>query len=413
MGNDTLRIVDDIRAIDATRRILDYCGCVDFIADCALVFTQEGEVMSEFKQPSTNPRMMQSSIFGNEKFYYATNIPCNKIAEMSEPEIDEIVKTVVDYYYEQGFPYYEIEVNHIRREYQHLAYFDVSTLELPDNQLEQNMLGLRTANAFHKGMWSTKCKNALTPMDVFSDRKLFENAIRKRIGLSDTKLRPFNIRKSLKVFSGVQSVSNFRPTIAKWVYQKFVPKNGCVLDPCMGYGGRLLGAYTSDIGTYVATDPNKEAYQGNLEMLKTLKSIDDNGKNIQLFNEPFEDFQPNILFDLVFTSPPYFNTEKYSDQGGTQSYVRFPTYEQWVDGFLQTLISKSFDLLKDGGYLVLNVGEPIIDDTLRLARSLFGTPEIYYMRLSKILGNGKKNEVSHKLEPIFCWKKSINQNRSN
>jgi hypothetical protein len=33
-------------------------------------------------------------------------------------------------------------------------------------------------------------------------------------------------------------------------------------------------------------------------------------------------------------------------------------------------------------------------------------PEVYHMRLSKMLGQGNKDTVSHKTEPIFIWKKT-------
>ena len=38
--------------------------------------------------------------------------------------------------------------------------------------------------------------------------------------------------------------------------------------------------------------------------------------------------------DLCFTSPPYFDTEKYSDED-TQSYKKFPTEDGWVNGFFE------------------------------------------------------------------------------
>ena len=37
-------------------------------------------------------------------------------------------------------------------------------------------------------------------------------------------------------------------------------------------------------------------------------------------------------FDLVFTSPPYFAKEAYSDDE-EQSYKKFNQYETWVEGF--------------------------------------------------------------------------------
>ena len=334
-------------------------------------------------------------------------IPCSILKTKSVSEIDDIVSVVMEHYYKMGFPYYPIDIEKIKKEYEYLLNFNVSDLELPDNHLQQNMAGLNTVNSFHPEMWSTRCKNAKTPMEIFMDKELFRTALTKRIKYSDTKLAPFNIRKSLKAF-GVQAVSNFRPTVAKWVYQNYAPKDGIVLDPCMGYGGRLFGAFGSHIKEYIGTDPNRECFNGNKKLYDELvyTAYSKRFPRMELYNMPFEDIVFENKFDLVFTSPPYFNTEKYSDQNKTQSYIRYPEYDFWRDNFLEKLIKKSYDYLKSGGYLVLNVGKPIIEDTLEIGQKVFGvTPETYWMRLSKIMGQGNKSDVSHKVEPIFIWKK--------
>ena len=41
-------------------------------------------------------------------------------------------------------------------------------------------------------------------------------------------------------------------------------------------------------------------------------------------------------FDTIFTSPPYFNVEKYSDED-TQSYVRYKNIDSWNKNFLHKL----------------------------------------------------------------------------
>lgn len=335
-----------------------------------------------------------------------SKIPCTKIKTLPEEEIDAIVDVVIEHYYEVGFPYYEINEAKILKEFESLCDFDVKRLELENNTLQQFMLGLNTANSFHPEMWTTQCKKAKTPMDIFLDRDLFKTALKKRIKYSDTKLVDFNIRKSLKAF-GTQAVSNFRPTIAKWVYEKFSPAGGDVLDPCAGYGGRLMGAMCSHVGSYIGVDPNVDAINGNKELQKTIKKIAlRKTPNVTLIQSPFEDVRLEDSYDLIFTSPPYFDIEKYS-QEDTQSYIRYPTYESWKNNFLKVLIEKSKTLLKKDGYFALNVGGILIDDTRSIGDEVFGTqPEIYYMRLSKFLGQGNKNSVSHKLEPIFIWKKN-------
>ena len=47
------------------------------------------------------------------------------------------------------------------------------------------------------------------------------------------------LRQSIKIYSGTQSVSNFRPTEEELIYEKY--GDGVVWDMSCGWGGRLLG----------------------------------------------------------------------------------------------------------------------------------------------------------------------------
>jgi hypothetical protein len=341
-------------------------------------------------------------------YEHVAQMKCTEINQLPEEQIDEIVEVVIDHYYAVGFPYYPIIPEKIEKEYNYLYNFDVSKLDLPDNHIQQNMAGLNTVNTFHPEMWTTRCRNSKTPMEIFKDRALFKKALRKRIKYSITRLIDYNIRKSLKAFGG-QAVSNFRPTVAKWVYERFCPAWADVLDPCMGYGGRLMGAFcTSKIASYTGIDPCQEVLVGNIALQESLIRASGRKEFPQINMEklPFEDYRTDSRFDLVFTSPPYFDIEKYSDED-TQSYKRYPVYKDWKEKFLWSLISHSHLFLKTEGYMVLNVGAPIDKDAFEIGMLIFGTkPEIYHMRLSKLLGRGNKNEVSHKTEPIFVWKKA-------
>jgi tRNA1(Val) A37 N6-methylase TrmN6 len=77
-------------------------------------------------------------------------------------------------------------------------------------------------------------------------------------------------------------------------------------------------------------------------------------KQVELYNIPFEDFQTDKKFDLIFSSPPYFNTEKYCNEE-TQSFKRYPTKLEWKNGFLKKLIEKSYQFLKTDSYFVINI----------------------------------------------------------
>ena len=74
-------------------------------------------------------------------------------------------------------------------------------------------------------------------------------------------------RKTLKIFTGTQGVSNFRPTAAHAIYNRFLPDGGTTWDMSGGYGGRLLGAIKTHIN-YIATEPAKETFDGLTQIAK-------------------------------------------------------------------------------------------------------------------------------------------------
>jgi len=79
----------------------------------------------------------------------------------------------------------------------------------------------------------------------------------------------------------------------------------------------------------------------------------------------------------VFTSPPYFAAEGYSDEA-TQSYIKFPSYEEWLDGFLAPTLKTCVDYLKEERWLLWNISDvvlsssylPLESDTIKILESL-------------------------------------------
>ena len=347
---------------------------------------------------------------------FLTTVPCDVLHNLlTDPQKEEVVDRIFNYYRKIGFPYYETDDVIVLKEHRKFMNFDTNTLVLPNNELNQAMLGLSITNAFFPNMWSVKCKKQKTPMDVFSDDTLFKEAIRRRIKMSDTKLAPFNIRKSIRLFSGAQSVSGFRPTIAKCLIDILFPNgnNLSVLDPCMGWGGRMYGFVCSNkVKEYTGFDVSTEAINGlnNLKD-KLIKLEIDNNTKINIHQHPFED-AGNILktydkFDLVMTSPPYFDIEKYSTDAD-QSYNKFNTYDKWLAGFLRPSIQLSYDNLKTDGYIAFNVGYgKLYDDTHKIIGEIFGKVDaVYKMRLSRLCGRGiDKSVEKFKYEPIIIAKK--------
>ena len=61
--------------------------------------------------------------------------------------------------------------------------------------------------------------------------------------------------------------------------------------------------------------------------------------NLQPEDFDYSDYQD--YFDLVFTSPPYFNVERYGDDD-TQSWVRYKSIDGWNEYFFTQWIRKNY-----------------------------------------------------------------------
>jgi hypothetical protein len=151
--------------------------------------------------------------------------------------------------------------------------------------------------------------------------------------------------------NGVGYAHEFPPYIARVHFISF--NANTVLDPCAGWGGRMIGAASLGIH-YVGCEPATETYKGLLRLGEWLKQFD-TGFDFRIINKPFEDVEESELgeFDLAYTSPPYYDTELYSDEE-TNSCNRFTTFEKWVEGFYLPMIRKALKLCRQG--FVLNVG---------------------------------------------------------
>ncbi len=223
------------------------------------------------------------------------------------------------------------------------------------------------------------------------------------------KLFPIGL-KAFRV-SFCQYAVNFPPLTAKYLYERYTQhivedepskKDSIVIyDPSAGWGGRLLGAMgIRDDRTihYIGTDPNTDhliengtstKYDDLGEFYNTRtnrgKSLFPHTHSFQIFRDGSECIRDNPEFrrfragvDLVFTSPPYWAKECYSEDA-TQSCTKFgDSYQQWVEGFLRPTLETAVEWLKPNRYLLWNVANvkfgkdmmPLEDDSQKILDSL-------------------------------------------
>lgn len=183
------------------------------------------------------------------------------------------------------------------------------------------------------------------------------------------------------------SISIFKPIIAKNIYCMFKPKS--ILDFTMGWGGRMVGACSLDINNYIGIELNKNLIKPLTEMKKELNKY--STTNIDLiFNDCLKVDYSKLYYDLVLTSPPYYNIELYH---GTNKR----TIEIWNEQFYKPIFIKTYDGLQKGGIYCLNVP---IDVYKNVCINVFGK---YHKRIEMYkTKRGDPNNEPVK-EYIYIW----------
>ncbi len=229
---------------------------------------------------------------------------------------EEMVRAAWRYWRQSGFPHYQLSGDDIALEFNRLLAQDTKAAFGRAGALG-SVVGLRLANFFQPGMWSVRVGRYRSPMDVFRDDELLGAAIERawtiwpdRYGANSSTLR-----RMLKTFPSTASVSNFRPTLARAVMERYSPAGSTVLDFSAGFGGRLTGCLTLE-RNYIGIEPNADQVIGSRSTVSALIPLRHRRATAEIVEGCAEDLLPQLparFATLVFSSPPYFNWERYSD----------------------------------------------------------------------------------------------------
>lgn len=170
--------------------------------------------------------------------------------------------------------------------------------------------------------------------------------------------------------------TNFLPIRAKAIYERFCPENGIIYDYSAGFGGRMLGALSSNNNyKYIAVQPNSDTYYNLLQLGQIIEGITNRTNSFQIYKQGSENFIPKEKIDFAFSCPPFFDLQKYSNQP-TQSIIKFPQYEDWLKYYVKPTIKNCYNSLKQNGifatdlmnYKKGNTKIYLIEDWLKLAQ---------------------------------------------
>ena len=276
-----------------------------------------------------------------------------------------------------------------------------------DGAYSLNNMGANILTQFFPEILDVVKSGKASPRDFFKDDK-------RLLGYCKTVLKyctsPLEMFKMMS-FRGSSRCYNFRPATAKALYELYGKENSKVLDTSSGFGGRLLGFFTAkNTAEYVGIDPNTADSCNKFILYMSRYFTNKKAYVNKIGSEDFtiENYpQYENYFDISFTSPPYFNIERYSDDI-TQSHVKFNTYDAWVDGFYRNTIYNSCNSLKLDGVFAVNISW--VDNIKEYTEEFLNDCGFYIIKEDKYLLRIHPRESSYgsdkmsKYEPIWVAK---------
>lgn len=356
----------------------------------------------------------------------------------------------------------------IIKDFIELRQFDINGILKPDTYGNNNILcyfkflasGL---DQYFPEMLDTKTLMK-APIDRLRDKDQFRKIFIEKLlldGMSnlnkDGSNFCFAFHKCFRKGNFTQTVGNFQPLYMKFiileafhaalVYNNGL-KNDCfvVVDPCSGYSGRLIGTlcafhevreiykkrFRRELNlVYICTDPNTIVHDrfNNIidDWFTQIEPEPETIKYFHFFKDVIGCETPEFLLfcknsfkkigvngaHLAMTSPPYFSQEKYSDDKA-QSYLKYPKYGVWRDGFLKRMIQNVYELLLPNACFYLNISDvkqngkifPLGADTIELSKFIgFTLAETYKIALTTIPKSKTEDNAKFKYEPIYKLRK--------
>jgi len=145
--------------------------------------------------------------------------------------------------------------------------------------------------------------------------------------------------------------SIFDPVLCEIIYKWFCPDNGHILDPFAG--GSVRGIVSNYLGyKYTGVELSPDQVDANIKQAEDIIPVN---KPTWVLGDSVNIKQlVKGEFDLIFSCPPYFDLEIYSDN--KQDLSNYETYEDFIKAYKQ-IIQDSVFLLKEDRFACFVVGD--------------------------------------------------------
>jgi 16S rRNA G966 N2-methylase RsmD len=317
-----------------------------------------------------------------------------------------------------GFPYLNQKINknqiinvfHNIQNFNHKKYltkkkYFIKSIKLPNNIF--NFIGIPyifdftnvdyyqndIITSYFQGKCLNQCKlmNNPTPYNFYMKniKKIAEYALKKYKNIN-----VITLSDSLWEVSKVRLIcSTFRPYLLTFLIKILNSKS--ILDFSAGWGDRLVASMAMNV-KYFGIDPNPCLHKGYKEMIDFFGK---SNKDYIIKENTIENIELPIdkNFDLIFTSPPYFDLEIYAKNNKQSS--KYNNENIWFNNFLKVALNKCWNVLIKGGYMAININQKYKENYVEKMIS-FVNIELKDSLFLGVISYTLKNP-----QPIFIWKK--------
>ena len=380
---------------------------------------------------SSNPWLMDSKTDDRCIVINDNKITAKYLWTLNSVERQKCLDDVFKYYRINGFPYEHYTDDYCIQQFKKLKEYKSTKVISPTGEISNNgNLCLDVCRHFCADkFWKASNETMDSIEDIFYNDEHFRNVLKNRMGWNTTKEgtkdgepeRPYlfgitdnMIRSGIRNSANGYGVSNFRPTIAKFIYEKYLSNinHPIILDYSGGWGARALAAASLGYDYYgidplTATNINTigEFLHSKCEVNSVIKCIE-SGSEI-------EDAYINIpKVNMALSCPPYFNLEVY-DKSESQSYNKYNNFNSWIENYWEPTVVNCTNKIKDDGYFVLIMKDEY--NKLPLIASMQPIIEKYDFRLiddyvyktnqSHLSGKAKSKKVTKSNEHILVFKR--------
>jgi hypothetical protein len=242
-----------------------------------------------------------------------------------------------------------------------------------------------------KGKYDASFFDFLQNIDEFKKKKFIQNMLTyyKEVKNKNGTKNDYIVYKEVYNIC-ISAINIMRPLNCMEIYTKYNAKR--VLNFCAGWGGSTVAAAALHLDAFYGVEINeslKTAYDNMVSYLNNSKKV---GTKFDIrFGDAAAADYSTMVYDTVFSSPPYYFIEKYA---GNIAYISKADMD---DRFYKPVFSKTYNGLQKGGHYIINVCKEVYD---RVLKDLLGEAhEIFPLKKSK-----RQNDYT---EMVYVWRKLL------